>query len=124
MQREKLKTTKIRKQVICNRISEPSKPSSKPPTVINHNRHSDGPNFSATHQPQMTKNSDDTINKLRQLTANSKQMDKKYNKPELHTALVIAKKLEDLKLASAKRIENMDDLTPRTKTQVTKQVND
>lgn len=122
-----MQSTKIRKQVICNRISEPTK-SSKPPTVINHNRRSDGPEFVVTSVHQKTSNkvesADEKFNRFSQLTSRSSQENKKYSKPELHSTLTVAKKLEDLKLPSTKRIDSVGDLTPRTKTQVTKQVSD
>lgn len=92
------------------RISEPSQ-HKKAVKIINHNRHS---------TDQSTNNDNDCI-PITSHRANL-QGTAKYSIPELNSALVLAKRLDQLKTSKAKKITNFNELTPRTKTIATEKV--
>lgn len=110
---QRKKSSSITKKSISTRVSDPADKSRKPVEVISHNRRST--------------NSNDVIERvvapssLRWPRSNG-FVDAKYAVPELNTALLLAKRLEDLKSGRSQKIQTFDQMTPRTKTIATEEV--
>lgn len=103
------KSKSISKHSLNTRLSEQAPKTRKSVTVISHNRRSADAN---------TERNAPIDQKLLQ----PKNSSEKYVKPELHSALILAKRLDALKNATHEKLTDFNQMTPRTKTIATEKV--
>lgn len=104
------KSKVISKHCLNTRLSDPAPKTKKSVTVISHNRRSADTNNIERNAP------------IDQKLLHPKNSLEKYAKPELHSALILAKRLDALKNVTHEKLTDFNQMTPRTKTIATEKV--